>query len=192
MAEVSRRWHCCSAGSGIAFSQQLTLHPTPIPAGHIDPAGSLLPLAPCQHRFDIWTSEGNLVLTFCSHSQLSLAFWETKQEGEQSGRQLLMVPVGGLLLAPAGLGSEHLGLPPWSTLVWESFISWDVIGLQSSIPMRSSFPVLGGKARAGCWHHWPCWAWGEPQPLCTLLLSAAQSFNLGGGGGGGKQLKWSR
>lgn len=37
-----------------------------------------------------------------------------------------MVPAGHLPLGPAGLGSEHPGLPPWSTLIWEGFISFQV------------------------------------------------------------------
>lgn len=72
------RWlrHC--------FSQQLTSHPTPVPTGHIDPDGSLLPPAPCRHYFDIWTSERNVVLTFCSYSQLSHAFREVMGGAKQA------------------------------------------------------------------------------------------------------------
>lgn len=66
------------------FSQQLPSHPTPVPAGHIDPDGSLLLPAPCQHHFGIWTSERHVVLTFCSHSQLSRAFQEARRGAKRA------------------------------------------------------------------------------------------------------------
>lgn len=80
MALLLRQLRHCS-------SQWLISHPAPVPASHIDPAGSLLPPAPCWHRFDIWTSERNVVLTFCSHSQLSHAFQEARR-GSKAGSSL--------------------------------------------------------------------------------------------------------
>lgn len=67
------------------FSQQPTSHPAPVPAGRIDPDGSLLPPAPCRRRFDVRTSERNIVLTFCSHSQLSRAFREARGGSKADG-----------------------------------------------------------------------------------------------------------
>ncbi|CAN8174272.1 unnamed protein product [Coccothraustes coccothraustes] len=74
------------------FSRKTTSHP--VPASRIDPHSPLLPPALCQRRFDIRTSERSDVLTFCSHSQLSRVFG--RRGGEQSGRQLVMVPGGRL------------------------------------------------------------------------------------------------
>lgn len=98
------------------FSQQSTLHPAPIPAGHINPAGSLLPPALCWHHFDFRTSERNAVLTFCSHSQLSHAFQEARRGAKQAaacgaagGRPSLSTC--GVGIRPSWIATmEHVGL----------------------------------------------------------------------------------
>lgn len=101
------------------FSREASSHPAPVPASRIDPDGALLPPALCQRRFDIRTSERSTVLTFCSHFQLSRVFG--RRGGEQSRRQLVMMPVGEL---PSGLGSEHPGLSPGTRRFGKDSSSW--------------------------------------------------------------------
>lgn len=120
------------------FSRETSSHPAPVPASRIDPDGPLLPPALRQRRFDIRTSERSTVLTFCSHSQLSRVFG--RRGGEQSGRQLVKMPMGNL---PSGLGvrasriatgGEHADLGRICLLG-----RWRV--LQSHITVPSSFLV---------------------------------------------------